>query len=237
MHADTPGTVIPRTNRHRRSGLVGLIAVVALVAAACGSGSSPSTSTAASTTALIKPPDLVLAGCNYEIHGQVPAGMDQGVQPPFTSSAPNQAAVSALEDIRDHGGSALVDGFMLPPGVELYGGPDASTAPVATIPQDGSVVIAEPVLWTTSSGQKWLATFVACGGHDLYWIDVSQISKANADSGTAITNSIALAERSTYSPTTLSVGVAPITIGADHRFAWKSGELTFPIGRGEYQGF
>ena len=212
------------------------LVLVAASSAACGSGSSTTTTTASARTAsIVKPPNLPLQGCNYVINGIVPPGMSTGIQPPFPKFAADQAAISALQNIQKHGGKALVDGFVIPSGTKLYAGPDSSAAPVATIPSPGSILVAEPVLWTTTSGQQWLATFLACGGPNLYWIDVAQIKKANANSGTMIANSIATARAAV--PTASGISVQPIVIDADKQFAWATTLVKFAIGRGIYQGF
>ena len=211
--------------------------LVAGVAAACGSGSSTTTTTtgSATTAAIVQPPPLTLQGCNYVINGVVPPGMSTGMQPPFPKFAADQAAVSALQHIKDHGGKALVDGFVIPAGTKLYAGPDASGAPVATIAHPGSLLIAEPVLWTTGSGRRWLATFLACGGPNLYWIDVSQTALADKAAGTQIADSVAAALAAT--PTASGISAQPITIDAQHHFAWSTTLVHFAIGRGIYQGF
>ena len=142
----------PTTRRVRRVAALASVAV-AVVLAACSSGSSTgSTTTAASastTAVLVKPPDLTLQGCNYVINGSVPAGASGGIQPPFTLSGPNAAGQAALAHIKAHGGTGLVNGYLLPPGVKLYAGPDAGSTPVATIADARSLFVADPVLWTS----------------------------------------------------------------------------------------
>ena len=237
MHADTTGTDRTRLPGTARIAAVAVVVAIALATAACSSGSSTTSTTSSGPTATVKPPNLTLAGCNYEIDGTVPPGMNSGIQPTYPAFTPNQAADEALGQIKAHGGTALVDGFTIPPGVKLYAGPDSTTAPVATVEQTTSLILAEPVLWTTASGQQWLATFLACGGQHLYWIDVAQIGKADPNAGTMITNSIDLAKSTTFSPTNHTVTTLPIVIGPDDRFALKGTEVSFAIARGELQGF
>jgi hypothetical protein len=213
-----------------------LLALLAVTTAACGGGSASSASTApVSTSALVKPPPLAIKGCNYEIDGAVPPGMSTGVQPPVPSFVPSAAAVSALRHIRAHGGSALVDGFTIPPGTVLRPGPGGVSPPVATVPGGRSLLLAEPVLWTTAAGQRWIATFLACGGPNLYWIEVTQIARADRDSGAQVANSIALALAAP--PSATGVSVRPIVIDDQRHFAWASGSLSFAIARGIYQSF
>ena len=231
---------IPSARRHLGTTLaIAAVAVVSVCAAACGTSSSTPTATAAATAtakAVVDPPDLTLQGCNYEIDGTVPAGMSQGIQPPFPSFVPDQAALDALDHIAVHGGSGLVTGFTIPAGTELYAGPDATQSPVATISSGRSILVAEPVLWTGAGGRLWLATFVACGGPHLYWIDVAQIQKVDHDAWTQITDSITTARQT--SPTAAGQErILPVVITAKHQFAWGTDAVDFAIGRGEYQGF
>ncbi|HEY5109725.1 MAG TPA: hypothetical protein VII96_08985 [Acidimicrobiales bacterium] len=214
--------------------------LAAVILSACGSGSTASTTTteaAASTTALVKPPDLTMQGCNYVVNGSVPAAASGGTQPPFTLSGPNAAGEAALRHIRDHGGTGLVNGYTLPPGVKLYAGPDAHATPVATIPDARSLLVADPVLWTTSSGALWLASFVACGGKGLYWIDVAQIGKVDSLVGNQVTTSIATLKAATPYPGSGTASALPVTITGKQQFAWANPAVTFAIGRGQYLGY
>jgi hypothetical protein len=214
---------------------------MAVVLAACSSGSSTgstTTSAAASTTAvLVKPPDLTMQGCNYVINGSVPAGASGGIQPPFTLSGPNASGQAAIAHIKAHGGTGLVNGYLLPSGVKLYAGPDAGSTPVATISDARSLFIADPVLWTTSSGAQWLASFVACGGPGLYWVSVAQIRAANKNVGLGVTKSIATLKAAAPYPGSGTASALPLTINAKQQFAWVNPAVTFAVGRGQYLGF
>ena len=159
--------------------------------------------------------------------------MSQGIQPPFASIRPDQAAVAALRHIERHGGTAIVDGFNVPTGTGLYAGPDSSVPPAITLPSTASVLIAEPVLWTTNSGQHWLATFLACGGPNLYWIDVDKVAAADKAAGSLMTSTIARALASQNSMS--GVSSQHITISASGQFAWTSAQLPFTIARGQVQ--
>jgi hypothetical protein len=194
-------------------------------------------SPAATTTVLVKPPDLPLRGCDYVINGNVPAGATGGTQPPFTLSGSDRTGATALAHIGSHGGTALVSGYTLPSGVELYAGPDAGATPVAIIPGARSVFIADPLLWTTSSGAHWLASFIACGGRGLYWIDLAQIGKVNAEMGRQVAPSIATLEAAAPYPGSGKASSLPITITHGLQFAWVDPSVKFAIGRGLYLGF
>ncbi|HEX7443889.1 MAG TPA: hypothetical protein VF320_08380, partial [Acidimicrobiales bacterium] len=142
---------------------------------------------------------------------------------------------SALRHIRAHGGTALVDGFTIPSATKLFAGPDTSGTPVGAVPGGRSLLLAEPVLVTTDTGQRWLATFLACGGPHLYWIQVAQIRQADRNAGSQVAASIDTALAATTTGTGISA--RPIVIDAKHHFAWASDALSFAIGRGIYQGF
>jgi hypothetical protein len=212
----------------------GLLGLFALAGTACGSA-SPTSTTGTTTTAIVRPPAAVLQGCNYVVNGVVPPGMSQGTKPPFGAFSPDRAGITALEQIHRHGGTGLVTGFAIPAGTELYAGPDGSAAPVGTVPDGRSLLLAEPVLWTTASGRHWLATFLACGGPSLYWIDVAQVTRANPDAGATVAGSVASALASTAAPPGISA--QHLVISPNHQFAWASDKLTFAIARGIYQGF
>lgn len=222
-----------------RAAAVAALVGSALAMAACGGSSVPAAplSPAAATTVLVKPPDLPLRGCDYVVNGVVPAGATGGTPPPFTLSGPDRAAVTALAHIGRRSGTALVSGYTLPSGVELYAGPDAGATAVATIPSAHSVFVADPVLWTTSSGAHWLASFMACGGRGLYWIDVAQIGKVNAAVGRQVIQSIATLEAAAPYPGSGKASSLPITITHGLQFAWVDPAVKFAIGRGQYLGF
>jgi len=226
------------TLRPRRPVVIALLTLGALTLAACGEGSSaPSTTAAAVTkTVLVKPPDLPLQGCDYVINGSVPAGASGGIQPPFSLEGPDPAGAAALRSIRAHGGTGLVSGYTIPSGVKLYAGPDTSS-PVATIPGARSLFLADPVLWTTASGAQWLASFVACGGQGLYWIDVAQIGKVDQAAGQTVTNSIATLKAAAPYPGSGTASTLPITITGKQQFAWVNPAVPFAIGRGQYLGY
>jgi hypothetical protein len=190
-----------------------------LGAAACGSSSS---SPPVHEVAVVAP-DFVLQGCTYVLNGTVPAGEPDGVQPHFSSFAPDAAARSALESIKEHGGSAVVNGFIIPGGTHLYAGPDTSQPIVGTVPSNYAILAAEPVAWRDHQGDTWLAFFVSCGGKNLYWVSLNQMKHQNPQAAAQIT------------PLVTKASEKPITV-SDQNFGWKDSTLTFIIGRGELFG-
>jgi len=225
----------PSSLARRRASVLALTAalVVGLSTTACSSGGSA----APTAETVVKPPPLTLQGCTYVINGKVPVGEPAGIQPPFPAFSSTQAATDALTSIKEHGGTGLVDGFTVPSGTELYAGPETSSAPIGTIEASRSLLLADPVLWTSRSGQRWLATFIACGGPNLYWIDVAQIAKADSAVGAQISNTVAELVKAPSFITTGRASALPITIDAHRQFAWVSPAIPFAIGRGQYLGF
>lgn len=205
-----------------RAAVVACALAAGLGVAACGSGSPTASSTSPSGVAVVAPA-FVLQGCTYVLNGTVPAGEPVGVQPHFSSYAPDAAARSALESIKEHGGSAVVNGFMIPGGTHLYAGPDTSQPSVGTVPANYAILAAEPVVWHDQKGDTWLAFFVSCGGKNLYWVSLNQMKHQNPQAAGQIT------------PLLTKASLEPVIV-SDQNFAWKSSTLTFIIGRGELFG-
>ena len=189
---------------------------------------------------MVRPPDVPLQGCTYVLNGAVPEGEPQGIQPDFRPFVPDQAARSAVAHIAAHGGTGLFYGFTLPSGVKLYAGPDAGRRPVATIPPNRSILAADPVLWTTGSGARWIATFVACGGQHLYWVSVDQIGKADPATGTAAARTIAMLETAAPYTQTGQASTLPVKI-VNRQIVWNapagSHALIVAPARGQLLGF
>jgi hypothetical protein len=213
--------------------VVGLVVGLAAVASGCGGSSATAPSGA---TSIVEPPNVQLQGCTYETDGSVPAGQPEGIQPSFPAFSPDQAADAALQDIRRHGGTGLINGFIIPSGTNLYAGPDAGASPVTTVEGGRSLLFEDPVYWKTSSGAQWLASFVACGGSNLYWVEVSQISAVNPDAGAEVSNWIK--DLLSNPPYTKTGQVSALPIKFDGRIlVWSAASVPFAVGRGEYLGY
>jgi hypothetical protein len=201
--------------------IVAALASLVIVGATAACGSSPA-AVPQSKVIVVKAPDLALQGCTYLENGKVPPGEPTGVQPHFSSFTPDQPATSALEKIKNHSGVALANGVIIPAGTHLYAGPDTSKA-VGTVPSHYAILVAEPVVWTSDSGEKWLAFFVSCGGENPYWASLEQISRDNPRAASSITP---LLKNGTLDPIRISY----------HGFVWNGSRLPFVIGRGELFG-
>lgn len=156
-----------------------LVAVAAfgLGIAACSSSATSGSSTT-SEPDVVTAPDLAFDGCTYAPNGKIPAGEPAGIRPHFAAFSPDSAARSAEESMRAHGGGVLVNGFILPNGTELHAGPDLSGS-VGVVPSHYAILVAEPVVWKSGSGDTWIAFFVACGGPNLYWVSLDQMRQKN----------------------------------------------------------
>jgi hypothetical protein len=220
------------TRRPRRWPLVA-VGLVALVAAACG-GSS--TATPASTVVVVKPPDFTLQGCTYVLDSTIPAGEPQGIKPGFAPFAPDSAATTALEQIRDHGGTAMVDSVAVPTGTKLYAGPSTGEPPAGTVPSGDSIQASEPVVWTDRTGDDWLAFFLSCGGDSLYWASVKGITGQDASAGGQIATQIQqLRHAATYTRTG-QASMLPITVNGQKHLVFANPKVAFSVGRGELVG-
>ena len=205
--------------------------------AACGSTPSASPSTGATTAAAVRPPADTVQGCTYAPGGKVPPGEPTGLTPPFGPVTPDGAARAALGHLAAHGGTGLVYGFQLPAGTELWAGPDASGAPVGTVPTGQSVLLLDPVLWTAAGGAHWLVTFLACGGAAPYWVDVAQIRRADAAVFTSTTTMITQLLGTHDYVTTHRPSSLPVVVDRAGRFAWQDPAVPFSPARGELVGF
>jgi hypothetical protein len=221
------------------SGLAVVALLIGLAVGASGCGSSSPGATAQSDAApIVSPPDEQLSGCSYETDGTVPVGEPQGEQPPFPKFTPDQAADAALQDIKKHGGTGIVSGFTIPSGTNLYAGPDSTGTPVATVNGGNSLFFFDPVYWRTSSGEQWLASFVACGGTNLYWAEVSQIAAADPAGGAAVSTGIKDALGNPPYTKTGEISLLPIKLDDQHTLVWSTTRtLPFPVARGEYLGY
>jgi len=215
-----------------RRGAVACCVVLAVFATACGGGGS-STSTTAETNALVRPPALPLSGCTYMIDGKVQPDEVPGVKPTFPPSQPDAAANAAVRHIGAHGGTGMVGSILLHPGTNLYNGPDHSQPPVGTVSVSNLLEVFEPVVWVDGAGKSWLATFLACGGSNLYWISVDQ-ADAKIPSGGVLVSSL-LAQLRVAPPYTQTGrgSLLPVKLDNTRRLVFVDSRVPFSIGRGQ----
>jgi len=222
----------------RRSPMMALAALLglSLIAAACSNSPASSSATSAGPR-LVSPPDVTVQGCTYAPNGSIPPGATTGIDPRFAPFSPDQAATAALGHIKAHGGTGLVYGYSLPTGTQLFAGPDATASPVATVTAGRSMSVSDPVLWTTASGARWLAFFIACGGTSPYWSSVSQVTKTDAAAGAQLRQSITVLLAAPPYTTSHKASALPIKIDAQHHLVWVDPKVRFAVGRGELVAF
>ncbi len=207
------------------------LAIAAVVATTgCGGSGSATPSTTATDTAAVHAPDWQLQSCTFTVDGKVPSGSPQGMAPGYPSFSPDATAGTALASVRKDGGQALWDSFILANGTELYAGPDTGTAPVATVASGTQLLVAEPVLWTDSSGKQWLAFFVACGGPHLYWVNVDQAQGDNVGLAKQMATD-ASTTRSYTGAFPEHPSIQPVVVNG-HELAWKNPAIPVDVGRG-----
>jgi len=218
--------------RHLRGGAVACCVVLSVFATACGGGGS-STSTTVLTNALVRPPALPLSGCTYMINGKVQPDEVPGVKPAFPPSQPDAAADAAVQHISAHGGTAMVGSILLQPGTNLYNGPDHSQPAAGTVSHSNLLEVFEPVVWVDSAGKSWMATFLACGGPNLYWISVDQ-ADAKIPSGGVLVSTL-LAQLRVAPPFTQTGrgSLLPMKLDYTRRLVFVDSRVPFSIGRGQ----
>jgi len=215
-----------------RRGAVACCVVLAVFATACGGGGS-STSTTAVTNALVRPPALPLSGCTYMIDGKVQPDEVPGLKPTFPPSQPDDAANAAVQHIGAHGGTAMVGSILLHSGTKLYNGPDTSQPAIGTVSDTSLLEVFEPVVWVDSTGKSWMATFLACGGPNLYWISVDQ-ADAKIPSGGVLVSAL-LAQLRVAPPYTQTGrgSLLPMKMDNTRRLVFVDTRVPFSIGRGQ----
>ncbi len=208
----------------------GLVAAAALLlsSAACGGGADAPTS-----ATVVVPPTFELQGCTYEVSSTIPAGEPTGVNPGFAPFGPDASADRALEQIKAHGGTAMVDSVTVPAGIALYSGPDASLPSVGSVASGDSMLVAEPVVYTDQSGGTWLAFFLACGGQNLYWLSVDQAKTHHRTFADGVTAQIAQLKQAVPYTQSGSASMLPIVINRDRRLTFADPKVSFDVGRGE----
>ena len=233
---ETKGAAASRRRRVSPSAVAVTLVGLAIVGAACGgaSGTAGTVGTTASEFALIQPPKLDLDGCQYLVNNVVPPGEPKASKAPFASFSPDQSAIDALQHMKAHGATGMVDGFTVPAGTVLFSGPSATAAHAGVVQPSNSILIADPILWTDGAGKDWLAFFVICGGNNLYWLSVDQVNHQNPTVGRLLTRSIAQLRAAQPYTKTGMISVLPVVIDGNHRFAWVAPDIQFQPARSQY---
>jgi hypothetical protein len=217
--------------------VLAIAVTVAIGAAATGCGGSSGGATQTSEASLIQPPKLTIQGCEYLVNNAIPPGEPKGSKPPFSAFRPDPSAIAALQQLKAHGGTGMVDGFTLPAGTVLFTGPSTNAARAGVVAPANSVLLADPVVWTDSSGGYWLASFMICGGNNVYWLSVDQLLTQNPTFGKTVSDAIATLRTAPPFTKTGMISLLPIVIDGMHRFAWVAPNLAFQPARAQYLDF
>ncbi|MGA3146120.1 MAG: hypothetical protein ABSF33_01450 [Acidimicrobiales bacterium] len=223
--------------RRTRGAVVAGVTVLALVASACGSGSSsPPTSSVTtgdtSVVALATPTDE-LEGCTYTVNGQIDPSLPTGERPHFSAFSPDPSAEAAINSIKSKGGTAAVDTFQLPYGTKLRSGPSSSAPVVGKVPGTDQLELYDPIVWTDSAGQKWLATFIACGGRNLYWAGLADLQATDPTAARTVRTQLAQLRSARPYLQTAKASYLPILIDSSGHVDWKDKVIPFSVGRAE----
>jgi hypothetical protein len=167
------------------------------------------------------------------IDGKVLPDELPGIKPTFPQSQPDAAADEAIASIRAHGGSAMVGSFLLPLGTKLYNGPDTTQPPVGVVSSTDEFYVYEPVVWRDHSGKSWLASFVACGGPNLYWVSVDQVDTKMPSGPGSLSSTLAEFRKAPPYTQTGKGSLLSIKIDRTDHFVFDDPRVTFAIGRGQ----
>ncbi len=206
------------------------VALLAIAVSACGG--SPTTSGNTNAIKLALPSDPVQA-CTYTVNGQISQDLPTGKNPHFTSFTPDPSAYAALNSIKQKGGTGAVDNFMLPAGTKLRSGPSSSAPVVGTVAAIDQLQLFEPIVWTDSTGQEWLGTFLACGGSNLYWAGMNDLQKVSPSAASSIKKQLAQDRAAQPVTKTDMVSDLPIVISKSGQVDWKDKSIAFAVARGE----
>jgi hypothetical protein len=208
---------------------IAVLLAAAVLSSACGSGT---TTSGASTASLVKAPKQATGVCTFILNGKIPSDEPQGLKPPFGTFDPDPSAIAALQSIKHHGGTGVVDSLTFQEKTKLYAGPDAAAKSVGTIPDSESIVVAEPVVWTDRSGGMWLAFFLACGGDNLYWVSVKQMIQQNPVAGQSLAAFLAQLKAARPYDKTGNASFLPIKINGHQQLVWTDPRVIYEVGRG-----
>jgi hypothetical protein len=167
------------------------------------------------------------------VNGQISQDLPTGKNPHFTSFTPDPSAYAALNSIKQKGGTGAVDNFMLPAGTKLRSGPSSSAPVVGTVAAIDQLQLFEPIVWTDSTGQEWLGTFLACGGSNLYWAGMNDLQKVSPSAASSIKKQLAQDRAAQPVTKTDMVSDLPIVISKSGQVDWKDKSIAFAVARGE----
>jgi hypothetical protein len=107
---------------------------------------------------------------------------------------------------------------------------------VGTVPAGKSILAAEPVVWTDHGGAVWLAFFLSCGGENLYWVSVPELTHHNAAAGDQVAAEIEALRAAPSYTRSGQASLLPVHVTAQKHLAFVDPKVTFLVGRGELIG-
>lgn len=209
------------------------VASLALVASACSNGSPTSSGSPNSKTITLALPTDPLEGCTYTVNGQVVPYLPTGETPHFAAFSPDPSAEGALDSIKSKGGTGMVDSPILPAGTKLRSGPSRSAPVVGTVSNSDQLDLFDPILWTDSTGDQWLASFIACAGRNLYWMSLDDLQKTNPAFAKVLRGELTQLRAAAPYPKTAMASLLPIVINRSRQVVWKDKVVPFNVGRAE----
>jgi hypothetical protein len=130
----------------------------------------------------------------------------------------------------------MVDSVTIPGGTDLYAGPDPGAAKVGVVPAHDSILAAEPVVWRGTASGPWLAFYLSCGGHALYWVSVGGLEHQNPSAGSVVATQITELKKATPYTTSGQASMLPIVVNDQQHLVFESPKVAFAVGRGELTG-
>ena len=92
----------------------------------------------------------------------------------------------------------------------------------------------DPIVWTDSAGQKWLATFIACGGRNLYWAGLADLQATDPTAARTVRTQLAQLRSARPVPCRRARRrTCLILIDSSGHVDWKDKVIPFSVGRAE----
>ena len=184
------------------------------------------------TATLVKTPPLPLQGCTYVIDGQVPPGEAPGESPRFRSHSRMPRPPRRSRASVDTAGPPWSAASCCLPALRSTTVPTRASRPWARSLHQQFVVV-EPVVWVDHSGKRWLASFLACGGPNLYWISVDQVDSKQPGGAGSVGSQLTAFQKAPPYTQTGKASFLPIKVDHTDHFVFDDPRVTFAIGRGE----
>ena len=104
---------------------------------------------------------------------------------------------------------------------------------MGTVSSTEQFYVYEPVVWVDHAGKSWLASFLACGGPNLYWVSVDQVDSKMPGGAGSVGSTLAEFRKAPPYTQTGKGSLLPIKIDHTDHFVFDDPQVTFAIGRGQ----